>query len=547
MMEEHKSTILILEDEAGVARLQQLHLERAGYSVKVVATAAEALACIEREKIELLVLDYRLPGQATGLDFYADLKARKLEVPVILVTGFSDDATVIKALRAGVRDFVTKSREYLAYLPEAVQRVLEQVRTASQLAELNQFNRAVLDSLSANIAVLDPAGKIIALNEAWRTFADANQLVGRPRLEDNYLDSVERAAKEGDRQAGRVLTGIKSVLDGVASSHIQEYCAESASGRRWFHLRVGRLSGERLGVVVAYSDITERKKAEESLQETNRTLEEAMRALNSKNDEVRAMSQQLWHAAKLASVGELAAGIAHELNNPLATVCLRVESALSRTPADDPRRRPLEIIQQESKRMGILVAGLLQFSRRGQEASTSVDVRDELLQALELIQHMMRKRRIQISQNLPQDLPTIFADRQKLRQLFLNLLTNAVDAMAQDGTLTLRAEPTTLEGGVPGIQIEISDTGAGIAPEHLARVMEPFFTTKEEGKGTGLGLAICRRVVQEHQGTLQIHSELGKGTTIRLKFPLQQGINVAPLRENATTERISSSSEDRRR
>ena len=128
-------------------------------------------------------------------------------------------------------------------------------------------------------------------------------------------------------------------------------------------MRVGKLIGERMGVVISHTDITERKKAEESLLESNHTLEEAMRALNTKTEEVRAMTQQVWHAAKLASVGELAAGIAHELNNPLATICLRVESVLSRTPEDDVRRRPLEVVQQEAKRMADLVAGLLQFSR----------------------------------------------------------------------------------------------------------------------------------------------------------------------------------------
>jgi signal transduction histidine kinase len=128
-------------------------------------------------------------------------------------------------------------------------------------------------------------------------------------------------------------------------------------------------------------------------------------------------------------------------------------------------------------------------------------------------------------------LPTIFADRQKLRQVFLNLFTNAGDAMPKGGKLTIRARKGQTADKKPFIVIEVIDTGAGIAPENLPRVMEPFFTTKEEGKGTGLGLAICKRIVQEHKGTIQLESAVGKGTTVRLTLPVINLNNVARLSE----------------
>lgn len=180
--------------------------------------------------------------------------------------------------------------------------------------------------------------------------------------------------------------------------------------------------------------------------------------------------------------------------------------------------------------MGDLVANLLQFARRGAEQVSTVDVHLELAKAVELIQHHLRKRLITVVQKFDTDAPTIYADRQKLRQVFLNLLTNASDAMPQGGTLTLRTELTMLESGKSGVQIEFADTGVGIRPDYLPRVLEPFFTTKEEGKGTGLGLPICRRVIQEHSGTLDIASALGKGTTVRIVLPVRVGHNVEPLR-----------------
>lgn len=284
--------------------------------------------------------------------------------------------------------------------------------------------------------------------------------------------------------------------------------------------------GEHRAFVGIVRDITARRQAEEALRDSHRQLEQALSALQTQGEEVKVMSRQLWQAAKLAAVGELAASIAHELNNPLATVGLRVESLLSQTDTDDPRRRELEVAEQELDRMAHLVANLLQFSRRGSQRVSSVDVGEDLGKTLELVQHYFRSRRIVVVQELAPDVPVIQADRQILRQVFLNLLTNAGDAMPDGGTLTLRLAPGLLEDGRRALVLEFADTGSGISAEHLPRVMEPFFTTKEEDKGTGLGLAICRRAVQEHGGTICITSEVGKGTTVRIALPLGNGTNA---------------------
>jgi PAS domain S-box-containing protein len=306
-----------------------------------------------------------------------------------------------------------------------------------------------------------------------------------------------------------------------------------------------RLGQERIFVGMI-RDITERKRTEEALRKSKADLEKALAELQRQHEEVRIMTQQLWQSAKLASVGELAASLAHELNNPLATVSLRIESVLARTPEDDPRRRALEIVAQEAKRMGDLVGNLLQFSRRGADSISTVDLRRELAQAVELIHHVLRKRQIAVVQDLAADMPIIHADRQKLRQVFLNLLSNAGDAMLQGGTLTLRAAPTTLDSGAAGVLLEFSDTGVGIPVEHLGKIMEPFFTTKEEGKGTGLGLAICRRVVDEHHGTIHITSAVGKGTTVRIVLPLKNGAHAAALRSGGPAQRSAGDAGQRR-
>lgn len=389
-------SVLILEDDPGVARLQKVRLERAGFAAEVTATTQEALEHLRRGGVALLVLDNRLAVDEDGLAFYTRLKESGLDLPVILVTGYSDDATIVRALRTGVRDYVLKSAEYLDYLPEAVRRVLDQERTKRELVE------------------------------------------------------------------------------------------------------------------------------------TARQRERALADLQEKTDELRSTTQQLWQAARMAGVGELAASIAHELNNPLGTVSVRLEGVLAKLAKDDPNRRPLEIVEQEVDRMAKLVANLLQFSRAGRDQVSTVDVTDEVRKTIELTEPHLRRLRVEVKPEF-HPVPDIYADRQQLRQVLLNLFTNAGDAMPKGGRLVPRVKPGELPGPKPAVVIEVADTGSGIPPEHLAKVTDPFFTTKEEGKGTGLGLAICRRIVNDHHGRLEIESEVAKGTTVRVTLPVRNGINVSGL------------------
>jgi signal transduction histidine kinase len=169
--------------------------------------------------------------------------------------------------------------------------------------------------------------------------------------------------------------------------------------------------------------------------------------------------------------------------------------------------------------MATLVNNLLQFSRRGHRQVSTVDVCEELWNSTEFVHYHLRQRTIAVEREFAGAVPTIQADRQQLRQLFLNLLTNAADAMPQGGVITLRVSAAKYRDDADAVVIEVVDAGEGIPPDNLHKVWEPFFTTKPEGRGTGLGLAICRRIVEEHGGTIEIESEPAKGTTVRIKLP----------------------------
>jgi len=250
--------------------------------------------------------------------------------------------------------------------------------------------------------------------------------------------------------------------------------------------------------------------------------------LERKSEETRVISQQLWHATKMATMGELAASIAHEMNNPLATISLRLESLLGKCPDGDPQRREMEVIEQEIDRMARLVSALLQFSRRTQKFVSTVNIEEEVEKTIDLIYYHMRKQNVKIVRDFSPDIPNIQGDRQQLIQVFLNLFTNASDAMPEGGILKISISLSQEKQVV----IAISDTGSGIHPDILTRIMEPFFTTKGEGKGTGLGLSICKRIVEEHEGSIRIESSgvPGEGTTVHIVLPVSSKVNANYLK-----------------
>jgi PAS domain S-box-containing protein len=275
--------------------------------------------------------------------------------------------------------------------------------------------------------------------------------------------------------------------------------------------------GKQAQLVLAL-DVTEKLKARYALQE--------------KADELASMTQQLWHASKLVTMGELAASVAHELNNPLATVSLRVEMLMEQLTHDEQKQRSLRIIISEVERMANLITNLLQFTRRNYRQISTIDVREELARSIDFISYYLRNRKIDVVREFDESSAPIHADRQQLRQVFLNLMTNAGDAMPEGGVLTVRVYD---ENESSRVVIEFADTGRGISASDLKKVWEPFFTSKAEGKGTGLGLSICSRIVEEHGGTISLESELGKGTTVCLALPVANVALVKPAVKDSTT------------
>jgi two-component system, NtrC family, sensor kinase len=230
-------------------------------------------------------------------------------------------------------------------------------------------------------------------------------------------------------------------------------------------------------------------------------------------------------AEKLAAVGRLAAGVVHEINNPLATISACAESlearveegAFGESSEVDDLHEYLGLIRSEAFRCKAITNGLLDFSRVRTSNRLMIDVPDLIKSSANLIAHQKRGSDINIKFELDEAIPQINADHGQIQQAIIALATNAVDAMPSGGTLTFRAKAANNR-----VTIEIQDSGVGIAPENLSKVFEPFFTTKEVGKGTGLGLAVCYGIITEHGGRLAVRSNVGIGTTFTIFLPIQK-------------------------
>jgi len=258
------------------------------------------------------------------------------------------------------------------------------------------------------------------------------------------------------------------------------------------------------------------REANEKLLDWGKTLE---RKVEDRTQELRQVQSHLIQSEKLASIGKLAAGIAHEINNPLAGVLIYSHLLLEDTPAGHAHQENLKKIVRETTRCKDIVKGLLDFARPKEPQAAPTDVHDLLDRCLSFTERQALFQNIRVERAYALDLPRIVADGGQLQQVFMNIIFNAAEAMEGSGTLTLRTAADATRGG---ISVEIIDTGHGIRDEDKKRLFEPFFTTKDVGCGTGLGLAISYGIIQKHGGTIEVRSEVGRGTTFTIRLP-QEG------------------------
>jgi PAS domain S-box-containing protein len=391
----------------------------------------------------------------------------------------SEEVYVLKAVAAQAASAILNGRLFRSLSEKA-----------EELKELKEYNESILESLDSGIVVLDLEGRIVRWNRAMETLDGRRRLAVLGRTLDAVFPTAFLEALRGSLVLG----------DREPIAHIYKLHLPSADGRSLMvNVSIAPFQnspGERVGTILILDDVTSRVRLEEQLQ----------------------------HAEKMASVGLLAAGVAHEVNTPLAGISSYTQLLRGQLEEQDPRQQVLEKIEKQSFRAAKIINGLLNFSRSSGTEFEHVDVNKALVDVLSLVEHQLEGSRIRLRRELAESLPPIRGNENRIQQVFFNLILNARDAMPSGGWLTLA---TSCSDG--NVLVEVGDTGHGIRREHIRRIYDPFFTTKGIGQGTGLGLSVSYGIVQEHGGAIFVESAPGQGTTFRVTLPaLSAGAAAAP-------------------
>ena len=267
----------------------------------------------------------------------------------------------------------------------------------------------------------------------------------------------------------------------------------------------------------ATNQIVEAKVAERTAE-----LTKAKQSLENEINERKKMESVILQSEKMAAVGQLAGGVAHEINNPLGVILGFAQGVVRKVSPGDPLEMPLKSIEREALRCKQLVQDLLTFSRIGKTEKEEADLNQVIDSALSLILAQAKTRNTELVKEFAPNLPQIQANKNQIQQVIVNLCNNAMDAMPGGGTLTLCTKKFSLNGK-DALEIQVQDTGQGISKEIQAKIFEPFFTTKEIGKGTGLGLSLVYEIIQKHEGRIKIDSETGKGSRFYVYLPITDG------------------------
>jgi PAS domain S-box-containing protein len=347
---------------------------------------------------------------------------------------------------------------------------------ALEIARLKDFSENIVESLNVGVLSVDLDGIV----ESWNTRMEQLFGVARQEAVGRQLSSLlpeELAHEIAARGDAEQITGIyKQRLQHQGKSLTLNVSITPLVSK----------SNERIGRLLLFDDVTQRERMEEQMSQTE----------------------------KLTSLGLLAAGVAHEVNTPLAVISNYIQMLAKQMPEGDPRQSIIEKIVKQTFRASEIVNNLLNFSRTGAAEATDVDMNRVVEETLSLVSHPLKTSQIRVVMQLGETLPAVRGSANKLQQVFLNLFLNARDAMPGGGMLEVR---TAANNG--SVEIEIADTGGGIAREHIHRIFDPFFTTKASGRGTGLGLSVSYGIIKEHSGKIDVRSTPGKGTSFHVEFP----------------------------
>ena len=493
--------VLYMEDDAGLARLFQKHLERFGYQVDLAADGSSGLALYESGRYDVLAVDYKMPVQ-DGLDVITHLASLGKLPPTIMLTANGDEALAVEALKLGASDYIVKDTAggYIRLLPSVIERLLEKHRLeegrlrAQEALRLSEERlREITESATDAIISFSDQGRIVLWNRSAEAIigfsaAESLEFPFENLIAERFREVFRRSLEE--LRAGRVTD--RALEMAVIHQEGHEIAVEMS-------LSASRGSGGLL-LTCILRDITSRLRTQQAQQE----------------------------AARLDATATLAGGIAHQFNNLLFGVLGNTELLLMRLEDRPDATGRLQALRQQAERASELVQQMLAFARRGHYHPVSMSLNDTLKEVT-LTWEGELPAGVSFDRRVDPNLWPIFADPTQIAQMVMNLLNNSLEALEERGTIRLGLTNAKVEGRHPltsklepgrYVRFTVADDGCGMSPEVLTKIFAPFFTTKFSGRG--LGLAAVWGITQSHGGAIEVHSTEAQGTVVEVHLPAME-------------------------
>jgi signal transduction histidine kinase/FixJ family two-component response regulator len=564
--------ILIADDDGVSIKLLNNILVKHGHRVLAATNGRQAWDIFQHETIPMVITDWLMP-EMSGLELCRNIRdAQKVHYTyVIVVTSRNEKGDLLEVLQHGADDYILK--------PIHVEELLARIKAGERITKLEKIHkdleqcvigsrnklRVVLDSLPEEIVSIDVDFRIVSANASFsrRLGLDIRAAVGTPCFQQNYWNMTHARIQAIMAHARQVFTSGLPML-------IQESTDAGVQGKRHIELHLlpsMREAGKVVQLSLVLRDVTDQHRKADEIRSLNERLQNAVSQIREKNvklvdtlKELKGTQSQMVQTEKMASIGQLAAGVAHEINNPVGFVSSNLKTLtdyhhnigqilseyrqfvdiVSGIKDCGPEMAAVETltarIQEKESALDIayiledipglilesregldrikkIVLDLKDFSHPGEDVLKLVDINRNLDSTLNIVWNELKYKATILKDY--GELPQVKCYPQQLNQVFMNLLVNAAQAIENQGEIRI----ITREIG-DRAEIIIGDSGQGIAAENLSRIFDPFFTTKEVGKGTGLGLNVTYNIVKKHHGTIDVKSELGKGTTFTVRIPV---------------------------
>jgi signal transduction histidine kinase/CheY-like chemotaxis protein len=543
--------VLVIDDEKDTAQLMTENVLRPhGYSYIVAYNGEEGLRLALEKEPDLIITDLRTP-RMSGLEILEALQAEGCDIPVILITLHGSEETAVQAFRLGAKDYIIKPFKVEEML-EAIDRALAKKRlTRKGMTDVDRQLERRVKELNILYGVGKSVTSLLDLEKVLNRIVEAAVFV--TGAEEGSLMLVDKDTGELYLRAARNLgekfaRGFRlKVEHSIAGQVVKtgQPILQGTQDEETLKVKTGYLvkslvnvplkaKDEVIGVLAVNNKLSSMPFTDNDVhllsaladyatiaivnaqlyEETKRWSEELEHKVEARTQELRAAQEQLLQSEKLASIGQLAAGVAHEINNPMGVILGFAQGILKTLPEEEPLRKPLTTIEKESLRCKRIVQNLLDFARHSEPTLQLTNINELIDASCDLVEHQNSLQNVQLVKGYNPALPSIMADPNQLQQVFINVMLNSYQAMPDGGTLHITTRTVGSE-----LQVIFADTGTGIPPENVQNIFDPFFTTKEVGEGTGLGLSVSYGIIKAHGGDIEVESQVGKGTTFIIKLP----------------------------